>query len=289
MSQTLIETCCSCHRAIKQNETPCVFEDQVVCPDCIAKLPNQPACPNCGSRFRPREVRNNFLVILFFLVFLVLRVAPTFSMNLATPIIWMLGLDADISGPLIAGIAVGGVWFLLEKLWGSAAQCSQCSAWLGCWHTALTVGTTRSYPPPIAGWLILLAFEMVFGPLATLMNAGEFRIAVYQLREAGIPAQFPDVHLLEMFVVVTAWLFAAVQVLAAVFFFRKHRFVPKMMVGLYALGVAYSLILLAAMASVFTLPLIAEGVIKFAIQLAFAVICTVYFLRSKRVKATFVR
>lgn len=144
-------------------------------------------------------------------------------------------------------------------------------------------------PPNIAGWLILPALGVFFSPLFTLGVGGQVRIAVYELRQTGRLSVFPHAEAFETFAVTSAVLFALIQLIAALFFFRKRRFVPRMMTGLYVAAVAYGLVMLYASASVFRVPVTGESLTSWSLSLSWAVVWMMYFQVSERVKATFVR
>jgi hypothetical protein len=139
------------------------------------------------------------------------------------------------------------------------------------------------------GWLILPTLGMIFGPLGTMSSAGHIRIAIYELRKSGNLSHFPGAESLEAFAVTMTVLLVIVQVAAAVLYFQKRRFAPKMMVGLYGVFIAYGLILQGAIASVFHPPLNPGGPFTIVLLVGWSALWIGYFLRSNRVKATFIR
>ena len=143
-----------------------------------------------------------------------------------------------------------------------------------------TISNERSYRSVFAGWLWLPSLGMLLGPIFTLSSTGSARIA---MAEAGAA---PTLH---MVVLATGILLTIAQIVAAVFYFRKRRFVPTMMVCLYSTGIAGGIILLAAMACASALRLTPGLVLQCVFSISWIGLWIGYFVRSKRVQATFIR
>jgi hypothetical protein len=130
---------------------------------------------------------------------------------------------------------------------------------------------------------------MIYAPLSSLYYSGWIGLTIYKLKRSGQLSLFPDAESLEVFANEMAVLSIIVSVVAAVFFFQRRRFVPRMMVYLYFFHLVYDLILLAAIVSVFNITLTPELAYNLALAVVWSAIWIAYFLKSKRVKATFIR
>jgi hypothetical protein len=151
------------------------------------------------------------------------------------------------------------------------------------------VSSLDGTPPKLAGWLWLPAIWMILAPLGSLYYSGWIGLTIYKLKRSGQLSLFPDAESLEVFANEMAVLSIIVSVVAAVFFFQRRRFVPRMMVYLYFFHLVYDLILLAAIVSVFNITLTPELAYNLALAVVWSAIWIAYFLKSKRVKATFIR
>lgn len=118
---------------------------------------------------------------------------------------------------------------------------------------------------PIAGWLLLFAVGFVIGIPVTVLDVA----TSYQSGDVGE--------------IIAATVGAVVVIAMTVMFFRRSRWVPRLMVGLLAVN---------ALASMFVVVVDGEPGIAAKRQLVWATLAALvwipYFLMSKRIKATFI-
>lgn len=157
----------------------------------------------------------------------------------------------------------------------------------------MTISSTE--PRGIGGWLILpiigliftvCRFSLTLAPTYFPLFTGS---AWHRPTTEGSPLYHPLVAPLLIFEVVGNLLFVGAAIVLLVFIFSKHPLLPKMMIGFYILNFIF-ISLDGALAS-FT-PIFANAMPILMRELTHCIISSAiwipYFLRSRRVKNTFV-
>lgn len=136
----------------------------------------------------------------------------------------------------------------------------------------------------IGGWLILVAVGLGIGPLVSLSGVIRDLLMLYGAKYQNVLAARPGIAGLVLYEAVTNSIFLVALVALNILFYKKKRSFPSLMITFLASQLAFVLIdHLAARALQPSTGL--AGVFR---SLAGAVIWIPYYLRSERVKATFI-
>ncbi|MCX5717953.1 MAG: DUF2569 domain-containing protein [Nitrospirae bacterium] len=149
----------------------------------------------------------------------------------------------------------------------------------------------------IGGWLILVAIGLIFNPLRMLVSLGKDLLPAFSsetwaiMTTPGTEAYHPLWAPLLIFELAGNSIFIIFSIIAAIMFFRKKKIFPKMII-IFLLS---NLVFVAAdYFAAKAIPLIAnqndpESVRELARTLIGCLIWVPYFIKSKRVKTTFVK
>lgn len=138
-------------------------------------------------------------------------------------------------------------------------------------------------PPRIAGWLLLPALHVIIGPLLWFGSAIEAMKVDESVRSQYGNAS--SVNALVGFVFVSSVFVGLLQVVCAIAFFKKLRASRPLMIVMYSVVIAVNVIFEVWANSVFQSQTDSSSIRG----IMFASGWLVYFLMSKRVKATFIR
>jgi len=127
----------------------------------------------------------------------------------------------------------------------------------------------------IGGWLILPAIGLIYSLIVILYD---------------LTVSFEGGSTYFIFAFILDVIFLVIIILALVSFFNKSSSAPKLMIGMYCFGVFYSIITILLLFIYF-----GDSVESYSslfgnsfIQILVSTIWSIYFLKSKRVKNTFV-
>lgn len=147
------------------------------------------------------------------------------------------------------------------------------------------VAATNKHAPPIrleiGGWLSLIAVGLVLGPLIGVANL----LADYAMLSMVTKNDYPGLDTLIVADVAILGALITFQVVVAVLFFRRHEWVPRLMVAWLSSNLGASVLLFCWTKEVFgEWPAAVEW---FGRPIGMAAIWIPYFLLSRRVKLTF--
>ena len=136
-------------------------------------------------------------------------------------------------------------------------------------------------PKGIGGWLIILAIGLVLGPIKAVVSL----IMGISMIQNFAPELLSDARIWITGVIDVAMIIAAIIV--AILFFKKRRFVVVAIISLMAASIMASIIQLLLGISIFG-EASSDDINPVLHAFVFAAIWIPYFLKSKRVKNTFI-
>jgi len=137
----------------------------------------------------------------------------------------------------------------------------------------------------IGGWLILVAAGLGIGPLVSLSGVVRDLLLLYGAEYQSVLAARPGLAGLVLYEAVTNSIFLVALIALNVLFYKKKKSFPALMITFLASQLAF--VLIDHLGARALQP--STGVAGILRNLVSAVIWIPYYLRSERVKATFVR
>jgi hypothetical protein len=153
----------------------------------------------------------------------------------------------------------------------------------------------RQGPAPIGGWLILAAVGLVLSPFLLTFQVLEHLLPLVSgasweaLTTPGSEAYRPALAAILLAQVVTYALFTAYTIVTCVAFFQRRRYVPKLMIGYWVTQLLLLLVLDTLLLQLFVEGAPMKGPTTLAVALLKSTAWCAYYLRSVRVKRTFLR
>jgi hypothetical protein len=150
-------------------------------------------------------------------------------------------------------------------------------------------------PSGIGGWLLLPLFGLIVTPFRIVLGTGRDLVGAFKpevwdaLTTPGAPAYHPLWGPLIVSEAVWNTALVAFTLVLLVLFFRKHHLVPKLMIGLMLAQIVMLIVDEALSAQIPAVESKGQGASDVMRSCIAALIWIPYFLRSRRVRNTFVR